>query len=481
VVQLDLMILLPALAALTAVVAGRLDERAPKWIALVGVLAQLVLVATLSGKGVWAGARILGLDGTVTRGVWQTAIDGLSMPLVALTVFIGLVAVVASWRITERPGTYFALILALQAAVTGVFLAESLLLFYIAWESVLIPMYFLIGGWGSANRKHAATKFLIYTFAAGTLMLVGLILTLVQVGGGTSISGIVARRASITLPSLVFWLFTIGFLVKLPVVPFHTWLPDAHTEAPTAGSIILAGVMLKMGGYGLLRIALPLAPSAFEASRGLLAALGIIGIVYGAAMAFVQTDLKRLVAFSSVSHMGFVVLAISVGTPEALSAAMLAMVSHGFVAGLLFLLVGALYERTHTRELGRFGGLGKVVPLWGTAFMFAALASLGLPGLSGFPGEFVTIIGSFSAFGWWTAIATIGLVLAAAYNLRAVRGSVQGPIGEFDALPDLNARELGLVSAFAAGIVIIGVQPHLVVQGAQTALTVVSHLVNGGA
>ena len=479
--QLDLMILLPALAAVVAVIAGRVDPRLPRWVALLGVLAQLVVLGTLTGQGVWAGHRILGLDGTMTKGVWQTVIDGLSMPLVALTVFIGLVAVVASWHITDRPGTYFALILALQAAVTGVFLAESLLLFYIAWESVLVPMYFLIGGWGSANRKHAATKFLIYTFAAGTLMLVGLVFTLVQVGGGTSISGIVAKHASLTAPSLVFWLFTIGFLVKLPVVPFHTWLPDAHTEAPTAGSIILAGVMLKMGGYGLLRIALPFAPSAFEASRGLLAALGIIGIIYGAAMAFVQTDLKRLVAFSSVSHMGFVVLAISVGTPEALGAAMLAMVSHGFVAGLLFLLVGALYERTHTRELGRLGGLGKVVPLWGTAFMFAALASLGLPGLSGFPGEFVTVLGSFSAFGWWTAFATIGLVLGAAYNLRAVRGSVQGPIGDFDVLADLNVREVGLVVAFAAGIVLIGVQPHLVVRGAETALTVVSHLVNGGA
>jgi NADH-quinone oxidoreductase subunit M len=478
--QLDLMILLPVLAAVISVVAGRVDGRLPRWVGLAGVLAQLGLLLSLSRSGVWAGTRIFGLDGTSTHGVWQTVIDGLSMPLVALTVFIGIVAVLVSWNISERTGSYFALVLALQAAVTGVFLAESLLLFYIAWECVLIPMYFLIGGWGSSNRKHAATKYLIYTFAAGAVMLVGVIFTLVQVGGGTSISAITAGRASITAPTLVFWLFMIGFLVKIPVVPFHTWLPDAHTEAPTAGSIILAGVMLKMGGYGLLRIALPFAPTAFDASRGLLAALGIIGIVYGAAMAYVQTDLKRLVAFSSVSHMGFVVLAIAVGTPAALGAAMLAMISHGFVAGLLFLLVGALYERTHTRELGRLGGLGKVVPLWSTAFVFAGLASLGLPGLSGFPGEFVTMISSFSAFGWWTAIATIGLVLGAAYNLRAIKGSVQGPIGEFDALADLSPREIGLVGAFVAGIIYIGIQPFAVIHGAETALTAVSHIVNGG-
>jgi NADH-quinone oxidoreductase subunit M len=239
--------------------------------------------------------------------------------------------------------------------------------------------------------------------------------------------------------------------------------------------------MLKMGGYGLLRIALPFAPSAFVAARGLIAALGIIGIVYGAAMAYVQTDLKRLVAYSSVSHMGFVLLAISIGTPAALGAAVLVMVSHGFVAGLAFFLVGALYERTHTRELGRLGGLGAVVPLWATAFVFVALASAGLPALSGFPGEFVTMVESFSAFGWWTAIAAIGLVLGAAYNLRAVRRSVQGPIGEFDSIPDLGARELSVVALFSAGIVYIGVQPHVVIQGASAVLTALARIVNGGA
>jgi len=474
--QIDMLILVPAAGALVAAFSG---ARA-RLVALVVAFMTWGLLISLASTGVFSGEILTGSLGSADS-FWMLTLDGMSVPLVALTAFLAVVAVLASWNVTERPAAHHALLLFLVAAVMGVFLSEHVFLFYVFWEAVLIPMFFLIGIWGHENRKHAAMKFFIYTFAGSVLMLLGLIIAYMATGAVTMTD---MSAAASGVPSwIVFPLLLAGMLVKIPAVPLHTWLPDAHVEAPTAGSILLAGVLLKMGGYGLMRLAMPVCPVEWASPtiRGLLATLGIVGIVYGAAMALVQSDLKRLVAYSSVAHMGYVLLALSVGTAAALGAAMLVMVSHGVVAGLLFLLVGQLYERTHTREIARFGGLGRVVPIWATAFTFAALASLGLPGLSGFPGEFLTIIESWQAWQWWILPATVGLVLGAAYNLRAVREVAHGPIAEeFRSIPDLLTIDWLPVAMLALSILALGVWPRLVLSVSANAMQALATVLGTG-
>jgi NADH-quinone oxidoreductase subunit M len=454
-----LLLVLPVAGAIAAFAVGRARPEAARVVALATASLQVGATAYLVGPVFTGTALRVWQIGTTAVGRTPLVVEGLSGSLVALTTLLGVVAVLASWNVSLRPGSHFALLLALQAAVTAVFLANELVLFYVAWEAVLIPMYFLIGVWGHEQRRHAATKFFLFTFAGSALMLVGILLV-------ATVPGVLlpdAASVAAAWQPLVFWLLMAGFAVKVPIWPLHTWLPDAHVEAPTAGSIMLAGVLLKMGGYGMLRWAYPLAPEAAKAAGPLLAALGIIGIVYGALMALAQTDLKRLVAYSSVSHMGFFVLAVSIGTRAAYTAAVLVMIAHGLTSALLFLLVGSLYDRTHTRDMARFGGLLRTIPLWGGVFVFACLASLGLPGLAGFPGELLTVLEGFGRYGWWMGIVAFGVVVAGVYNLRAVRRVAHGPVvAEWKSLPDLAVQEKVAVALLVVSIVAMGVYPTLV-------------------
>jgi NADH-quinone oxidoreductase subunit M len=462
-VALEMLILIPLAGIVVCLAVGRVRPSYARVAALAASLGSASALLSLSDEGIFAGRAVSGL--TIAQDIvpfWSLRIDGLSAPLLALAALLGPVAVLASWKVGERAAAHHALLLALQAAVAGVLLAADVILLYVFWEAVLIPMYFLIGVWGHENRRHAAMKFFVYTFAGSALMLVGILMSVFTIGA-TDIESLVAGRVALADPALVFWLLAAGMLVKLPAFPLHTWLPDAHVEAPTAGSILLAGLLLKMGGYGLLRLAVPIAPDVFADAAWIFAVLGGVGIVYGAMVALVQSDLKRLVAYSSVAHMGFVLLALSTGTERGFQAAMLVMVSHGVIAPLLFLLVGQLYDRTHTREIARFGGLGSLAPRWGAALTFGSLASLGLPGLSGFPGEFLAVIEGFGAWSWTVALVLPGVVLAAAYNLRAVREVVHGEVaGEWAGIRDLSPGDLLPIALLGTAIIVLGVWPRIV-------------------
>jgi len=392
-----------------------------------------------------------------------TGVDGLSLWMVMLTTFLMPLGVLASWSIERRVKPYFVFLLALETGMLGVFSALDLFLFYLFWEATLVPMYFLIGIWGYGRRIYAAMKFFLFTLVGSLLMLVAIVFLYFQSDPQTfSLAELIGTPLSSGTQRLLFLGFFASFAVKVPLVPFHTWLPDAHTEAPTAGSVMLAGVLLKMGAYGLIRFAIPLFPDAARSFVPLIATLAVIGILYGALVAIVQKDLKRLIAYSSVAHLGFIVLGFFVGTIQGVSGGVLQMVSHGLSTGALFMLVGALYERRHTREIAQFGGLQRSIPIFSGIFLFVVLSSIGLPGLNGFVGEFLILVGTFVGYRWWAVPAAFGIVLAAVYLLWAYKRVFHGEVTheENRALPDLNVRELVMLAPVLALIVVIGVYPR---------------------
>jgi NADH-quinone oxidoreductase subunit M len=398
---------------------------------------------------------------------FHIGVDGLALPMVFLTALLTVLAVIASRNIDDRVAQYFTFLLMLEAGLIGVFVSLDLMLFYLFWEVVLIPMYFLISIWGGANRAYAAVKFFIYTLAGSLAMLGGIIALYLATGAKTFDMlqvGVLASRLPVGVQTAIFAAIAVGLAVKVPIFPLHTWLPDAHVEAPTAVSVLLAGVLLKMGSYGFLRLGPTLLPAGFKALLPLLAVLAVISIVYGAAVALMQTDLKKLVAYSSISHMGYVMLGISSGTAAGLVGAQVQMFSHGLIAGLLFFLVGAFYERAHTREISAFGGVAKVTPILASLLVFGSFASLGLPGMSGFVGEFLVIVGTLGVHRTYAVIAAFAVIITVGYLLWMLRRVAFGPLNPDRAdMPDLRLSEGLSMGPLCALILLVGVLPQTLI------------------
>jgi NADH-quinone oxidoreductase subunit M len=471
---LPILVLLPIAGALLVGLTPKGAVSAQRSLALLATLATAVLgiwicvdfqgsssASTLVYDAPWF--TLPGASGGVPVHV-RLGLDGLSVLMVGLTALLGPIVVLSTYgHIETRVKEFLVWLLAMQAAMLGVFLALDLILFYVFWEASLVPLYFIVGIWGGERRLYATIKFFLYTVAGSLVMMIAVIALVWRLG--TADIGRVTELAS-TLPlatqGWMFAAFALAFAIKVPVFPFHTWLPDAHTEAPTSGSVVLAGVLLKMGTYGLLRFCIGMFPAAAVTAAPWMMALGAFGIVYGALLAMAQTDLKRLVACSSVSHLGYVVLGLFALTQAGLRGSLLQMVNHGLSTGLLFLLVGMIYERRHTRALDAFGGIAVVMPLFALLFVVAVLSSAGLPGLNGFAGEYLILLGTFERNPWAASFAVLGVIFGAVYLLIATRKLLFGPLAreENKKLHDLGAREVLLSLPVIALIVWIGVAPN---------------------
>lgn len=473
------------LGGLAAAILGRFNASYARWASLAALLANSWLALTIWSRYSKIKTFMQPGDWVVEWSVpwipplgieFHLGIDGLSLILVSLTLFIGMLAVLASWtEIDRRVGLFHLNLMWVLAGIVGVFLALDLFLFYFFWELMLIPMYVLISVWGHENRVYASYKFFLFTQAGGLLMLIA-ILGLYAIHGQSAgeytfdYNALLAADLSSASAWWLMWGFIIAFAVKLPAVPLHTWLPDAHTQAPTAGSVLLAGLLLKTGAYGLMRIALPLFPHAAERLAPVAMAIGVVGILYGAVLAFAQTDFKRLVAYTSVSHMGFVLVGVFSMNVWAYQGVVMQMIAHGLSASALFIVAGMLQKRLGVRDLGRLGGLWLVAPRLSGAAMIFVMASLGLPGLANFVAEFLILIGAFHASPVIASSAAIGLILATVYSLKLMHETFFGPNKQQWRMPDANPRELFVMAVIVIALVILGMRPQPVFNAARPAI-----------
>ena len=474
---LSVLIWLPIAGGAAVLAVGNDNASAARWLSLVVALATLVASVPLYTQF---------SDGTaamqfVEHASWipsinarfSLGVDGIAMPLILLTTFTTVLVVIAGWgSVEKRVAQYFGAFLILEGAMIGVFCAVDALLFYVFWEVMLIPMFIIIGVWGGARRVYATIKFFLYTFLGSLLMLVALIYLHMK-SGSYDLAVFQRTGLSLTEQTLIFLAFFAAFAVKVPMWPVHTWLPDAHVEAPTGGSVVLAAIMLKMGGYGFLRLSLPITPDASRELTWLMIGLSLIAVVYIGFVALAQKDMKKLIAYSSIAHMGFVTLGIFVGfkivehtgrtagVEMALDGAVVQMISHGLVSGAMFLCVGVLYDRMHSREISAYGGVVNTMPIFATFMVLFALANSGLPGTSGFVGEFLVILAAFKANVWYSVLAGTTLVLGAAYTLWLVKRVIFGAVANdhVAALKDLNGREFLVLGVLAAAVLLVGLWP----------------------
>ncbi len=470
---LTLLTFIPLAGAILLMLMNRENKIAMRWVALLFMLVDFALSIVLYFNFDVGSAAMQFVEKRVWVANWGISyfmgIDGISLFLVLLTTLLGPIVIVASWNdIQDRVKEFLICLLFLQVGMIGVFVSLDLFLFYVFWEIMLIPMYLLIGIWGNpARRLYAAIKFVLYTIVGSLLMLVAILALYIMAGKSTGVYTFdLLQLYQFHVPSYAqFWMFLaffLAFAIKVPMFPFHTWLPDAHTEAPTVGSVVLAAVLLKMGTYGFIRYAIPLFPNAALELTWYICLLAVIGVIYGAWVAMVQLDVKRLVAFSSVSHLGFVVLGMFALTVQGVEGSIIQMINHGLSTGALFLIVGMIYERRHTRLIAEFGGISKVMPLFAVFFMIFTLSSIGLPGLNGFIGEFLVLVGTFKVFPWFAVFAASGVIFAAVYMLwmyqRVMFGELTNPKNYN--LKDLSAREVAVLVPLLIFVVWIGVYPN---------------------